>query len=330
MRYKAQIDFKPFEIDNSHAISTLQNLIEFVNAEGHKVYFTIDEYDSSINTALGNISIINYLRVKRTTEFTLRENTIKAGESIFKQFFSIIKMACDNYFARAFVTGVTPIVMTEFTSGFNNAMDLHLDHDFRYMYGFTKSDVMAGLNAITPVLSDTTKKAILNKWQKDDGGYFFVKEQEEGIFNPTKIMYGLYYVQKRIVYFKSDDPNLLLDYPADQNSLPAANTLNIISSQPLSRKIINDILQKDYYKSDTPIQGRFRLTDIAYDLLTIPNSLLSFLYYNGALTYQQHSYNLKVTNNTARREFFNEFCKITSLNVQDLSSYHLIYLSSCS
>jgi hypothetical protein len=45
-------------------------------------------------------------------------------ESVFQTFFSTLKDSCGLYNNKVFITGVTPIVLYQFTSGFNNALDI--------------------------------------------------------------------------------------------------------------------------------------------------------------------------------------------------------------
>jgi hypothetical protein len=90
-------------IDNDSAITTFGRLVTAVQESNEKLFIIIDEYDTSINTALNNKEFTTLLGQSR-------ESKIEKMESIFKLIFSEFKTACDNGIARVFLTGVTPLV----------------------------------------------------------------------------------------------------------------------------------------------------------------------------------------------------------------------------
>jgi hypothetical protein len=83
----------------------------------------IDEYDASMNEALKKETLLQVLTNHHKNESDSTKRKIELIESSFKQFFSRLKTASDGDVARVFLTGVTPIVMAEFTSGFNITED---------------------------------------------------------------------------------------------------------------------------------------------------------------------------------------------------------------
>ena len=57
-----------------------------------------------------------------------------------RKFYEVLKTgARDGIIDRIFVTGVTPITLDSFTSGFNIGRNLSLDEDFHDMLGFTEN-----------------------------------------------------------------------------------------------------------------------------------------------------------------------------------------------
>ncbi|CAG8752739.1 4308_t:CDS:2, partial [Cetraspora pellucida] len=110
-RYSQVID------ENADALANFLRLLKAVQSSGHKLYVFIDEYDASMNEALRNETILQ---------------SSQQGNRL--------KTACDKGIARVFQTGVTPVVMAEFTSGFNISADLALREEFWDLYGFKKSD----------------------------------------------------------------------------------------------------------------------------------------------------------------------------------------------
>ena len=155
IHYKQELKDFPFDIDKDDSIISFKHLISSVSASKQNIYILIDEYDASINEALGNMDLVKGLQTKQTEE---SKEKITKIESKFKQIFSNFKEASEKKGAYVFVTGVTPLALTEFTSGFNNAYDISLDKNFNEMYGFTEEEVESLLN-FTP---ETLRKGILN------------------------------------------------------------------------------------------------------------------------------------------------------------------------
>ncbi|CAJ0749849.1 2435_t:CDS:2 [Entrophospora sp. SA101] len=104
----------------------------------YQIYVFIDEYDARMTEVLKNGSTLKPLIVHHKNSLSRTE----AMESSFKQFYIRLKSACDNGIAYVFQTGVTPIVMSEFTSGFNISTDLALREEFWDLYGFKKKQTM--------------------------------------------------------------------------------------------------------------------------------------------------------------------------------------------
>ncbi|CAG8783144.1 2390_t:CDS:1, partial [Acaulospora colombiana] len=141
--------------------------------------------------------------------------------------------ACDEGIARVFQTGVTPVVMAEFTSGFNISEDLALRREFWDLYGFKKSEIELLLDNTLGLSSDV--KEGITKWLKEENdGYFFNPYQTEGIFNPARILYCIkqMMVQKKFIDERIQDTSIiinnLLGFPPDPQTLPSQSTLDLI------------------------------------------------------------------------------------------------------
>jgi len=106
-----------------------------------KLYVMIDEYDVSINKALGNPFFVSALQVPEGGN----RNPLRRMENMYTEFFSKLKTACDENVARCFITGVIPLALNEFTSGFNIATHITNDLRFASLCGFTEADVQNGL-----------------------------------------------------------------------------------------------------------------------------------------------------------------------------------------
>jgi hypothetical protein len=282
----------------------------------------IDEYDVSINKALGDRDLVSALQVRE-------QGLLKGMENTYAEFFSKIKAACDDNVARCFVTGVTPLALNEFTSGFNIATHITHDLDFASLYGFTEDDVKNGLEklgGLQPEVVDT----IVKSWRRDHNGYLFDPRQKDALYNPTRVLYGL---QQLELTLKNNPPpptlqsesvaNYLLNrIRSDPNSMPAEATLGAIKSSPNASLAVAEALSSDGAELECAggVVGQFRLSHM-HELTTDRKPLLSFMFYNGALTYARSSpdsvelkHSLRIPNNVAREEFAVELRKMLSLD----------------
>lgn len=101
----------------------------------------IDEYDASFTATLET-------RVQEARQGSQSEI------SELKNFFSVLKtnFGQGEAIGRCFITGVVPIMLTEFYSGFNIAFDITMDPTFEGLYGFTVADILRGLALVQPAL----------------------------------------------------------------------------------------------------------------------------------------------------------------------------------
>jgi hypothetical protein len=269
----------------------------------------IDEYDVSINKALGNL--VSALRVGE-------EGALKRMEHTYAEFFSRIKTACDDDVARCFVTGVTPLALNEFTSGFNIAKHITHDLEFASLYGFTEADVRNGLARLHQLQPEVVDR-IVDSWRRDHNGYHFDPRQKVALYNPTRVLHGLSQLERAL---RLDPPPSTLrseraaDYllnriRSDPNSMPAEATLEAIKSSPNASLVIAEALSSDGAELECAggVANQFRLSHM-HELATDRKLLLSFMFYNGALTYARSSPDsvelkqaLRIPNNVAREEF---------------------------
>jgi hypothetical protein len=110
----------------------------------------IDEYDNTVNKTLSDAEsgLYTYLYVEPSQELIKKQKEdIAMTNSIFRCFFSEIKSQIgNNAVRRVFVTGVTPINLNDFTSGFNNGKQITHDERFAELCGLTNEDIRSGLN----------------------------------------------------------------------------------------------------------------------------------------------------------------------------------------
>ncbi|RHZ78190.1 hypothetical protein Glove_166g242 [Diversispora epigaea] len=291
-----------------------------------QLYIFIDEYDAGMNEALKNETILKFFTTHHEKK---SEKKIKTIQNSFKEFYSLLKFACDESLVRIFQTGVTPVVLSEFTSDFNISKELALKEEFWDLYGFKKLEVELLLdNALGPGLSPDVKRGIMEWLKEENDGYFFNLDQTEGIFNPACILYCIEMLMERKKRLTNDDYRntsttikKLLRFSPDPQTLPSQTTLDLIINNPFGKYVLSEVLSQHSLELTKSIEQRFRLTNIC-ELATDRTPLLSFMFYTGALTYKPDpsKYKLQIPNRIAKREFIAEALKIYDWKEEDLMS----------
>ena len=109
-------------------------------------------------------------------------------EHCFKRFFTFLKTATAGQ-VYVFVTGISPLCLTEFTSGWNHATRISDMPIFADMYGFTINEVKQGIGMIQGIPKEV--QDLLLKYCEIYDGYSFHPLQQEHIYNPGRILYFL-------------------------------------------------------------------------------------------------------------------------------------------
>jgi len=214
--------------------------------------------------------------LKQMENQTIDSNRV---ENKFKRFFSSLKEA-NKKEVYAFVTGVFPLRLNEFTSGWNHAKTISDDWSYAEMYGFTEDDVRKGLKMIEPQLSDEVQTSLMEHC-KIYNGYAFHYRQKSRLFNPCRIMYFLDSVRNRWVQAASkslqgeDLVKFLLKFPEDIQTRPAGTTLEFIPKSEVLQSLLQDLLKENNAKvsCDGGVHPLFRLEDLKNDR----KSLISFM-----------------------------------------------------
>lgn len=95
-----------------------------------RIYLLIDEYDNFANTMMAD-NEDDYM-------------SLTHGDGFFRLFFNILKEATtdlDAVIERMFITGVTPLTLSDVTSGFNIGGNFSLKPNYNEMVGFTEDEV---------------------------------------------------------------------------------------------------------------------------------------------------------------------------------------------
>ena len=101
------------------------SVISVLKQSNQQAYLLIDEYDNFANDLIGANEDTLYYEILSKTGFV-------------RTFYEAIKSgAQEGAISRIFLTGVSPIMLDDLTSGFNIASNITLDKEFNDSLGFT-------------------------------------------------------------------------------------------------------------------------------------------------------------------------------------------------
>jgi hypothetical protein len=238
-----------------------------------KYYVLIDEYDNFANNILIHHGKQTYL-------------SLTHGAGFLRSFFAAIKAATETRtIERMFVTGVSPLVLSDVTSGMNIGDHISNEAPFNSMAGFTQAEVETMLDYYIKekVIPENQRKEILTIFKENYDHYVFSKNGEK-IYNSDMILYffNVYFQEKEI-------PNNLIDsnIRTDYGKL----RFLIVQDQKIQSKVNGNfsILRKLIENNET----KANLTDNFYiEEIIEKNKFKSFLYYLGLLTIKKHVYGM--------------------------------------
>ena len=114
------------------------------------------------------------------------------GDGLLKTLFKTIKSSAgESLFDRTFMTGVSPIIMSDITSGYNIAKNIYLESEFNELCGFTEKEISDALKEIEEQC-DFKKgegEAALDIMREYYNGYSFDYKVRSMIYNPTLALY---------------------------------------------------------------------------------------------------------------------------------------------
>ena len=260
---------RPIE-EKENSFSSLRDLLAVVAATGHKLYLLIDEYDNFANEAMAS----QMRGIDRYQELV-------GGEGVIKTFFKVVKASAEGRgLDRVFITGVSPVVMSDITSGYNVVKVItHLD-EYHDLCGFTHQEMDDILAATLRECSDewrrmARREEILSMLRTFYNGYRFCGgEGRPLVYNPTL---ALYFFDHFIRYCRYPEEML------DENLAMDRNRIRFVAGLPHGEAVVNRALN-----TDKPPTIRALADDFGIDALLKseqgPAFLISLLYYLGVLT----------------------------------------------
>lgn len=237
-------------------------MLTAVQRSPYRLYLLIDEYDNFANEVM--------------TASTTRYESLVHGEGVLRTIFKAVKDGTGGLgLDRIFITGVTPVVMSDITSSFNIAENVYLRRAFNTLCGFTAQEVARVLQSVIAACGQPRAAAekALHMLNTFYDGYRF-HQNGDCVYNPTLVIYFLKQFQEECQYPRDMlDSNLAMDRAK----------LSYAAALPHGGQLILDALSESAPVLVDKLSDRFGVRD----MLTIGEDtalIASLLYYLGVLT----------------------------------------------
>ncbi|MCC6136279.1 MAG: AAA family ATPase [Candidatus Contendobacter sp.] len=257
---------QPVRIQRDNAVTSLQSLLGAISQTAYKLYLLVDEYDNFANEVM-----ISPVRG------TNRYQELVQGEGTIKTFFKAVKDGAERgQIDRTFLTGVSPVVLSDITSGYNVTSDISVDPDYHDLCGFNADELRAVLETVAVVhgFDAGQVETALALMRDFYNGYRFSVQRKDRVYNPTLALYFLQYLARHGEY-----PAHLLD----DNLAMDRNRIHYVARLPHGETLINRALNPAEPLAISQLVNRFGVQD----MLTAPRNpdfLATLLYYFGVLT----------------------------------------------
>jgi len=258
---------RPIAIDPGNAMASFQSLLGAVKLTPHRLYLLIDEYDNFANEIL----------MGGQTAGRANYDSLLRGEGALKAVFKTVKAAAAGWgLDRVFITGVSPIVLSDMTSGYNVAKSIYLNPRYQALCGFTEAELRQAAAQVVAAcgLSSDATEDVLAQMRLFYNGYCFSHEPGELLYNPTLALYFLdHYQQQCQPPLNMLDANLAMD----------RGKLSYVAALPGGPEVIIKALEDNPDLTVPALADRFGIED----LLTVTKDqqfMASLLYFFGVLT----------------------------------------------
>ncbi|MDM8560655.1 AAA family ATPase [Candidatus Parabeggiatoa sp. HSG14] len=265
-RYKEDLPY-PIEINSDNAISSFESLLMSVDATPHRLYLLIDEYDN----------FANELMIGHHKENPSRYQALIEGEGAVKALFRAVKSgAGGDGLERTFVTGVSPVVLSDMSSGYNVAESIYLRREFNDLCGFLDFEIEDALTQIASECNFPSEKVqeALHLMRTFYDGYCFSKPAKEFVYNPTLALYFLKNFQQDCQF-----PEQLLD----NNLAMDKGKLTYISDLLYGEQVIVQALNGEPPLTLEQLASSFGVEDM-HNATKDETFIVSLLYFFGILT----------------------------------------------
>ncbi|MDR1268076.1 MAG: ATP-binding protein, partial [Planctomycetaceae bacterium] len=260
-------------------LSILDTAFSVADEAGIKIFVIIDEYDHFANDLIAMGSVLGDDFYKKMV----------TANGLVRDFYEKLKiMAKYGIVAQTFITGISPVLLDDLTSGYNIVTNLSLDLQYNEMLGFTQEEVNKLRTAV-----EIDENQIGIDMVRYYNGYLFNEEGKNKVYNPSMI---LYVFDQLLRTGKSPknliDPNLSIDPKRLKRLVKNENNRNILIQIIKDGNIVSNVLEK--FSID-------RLNDDSY--------FISLLFYMGLLTIKEACVNrlrLVIPNYSIQRVYWEQ------------------------
>ncbi|VFN00214.1 MAG: PD-(D/E)XK nuclease superfamily protein [Candidatus Kentron sp. G] len=254
------------ELHPGNALSSFQSAVDAVSRTPYKLYLLIDEYDNFANEVMAA-----QLGKKD------RYETLIHGEGMLKTVFKVVKsLSSGQGLDRVFITGVSPVVMSDISSGYNVVKNISFRPEYHDLCGFHEGEVAGVLEEIGEEcdLANAQVEEALAMMRTFYNGYRFGYGDGPLLYNPTLALYFLDEYRRDCAY-----PRQILD----DNLAMDRNRIEYIAALPHGNELVTRVLDPTDPPLIGELAGRFGVEDMLKATRDQP-FLASLMYYLGILT----------------------------------------------
>ncbi|ABY95281.1 MULTISPECIES: ATP-binding protein [Thermoanaerobacter] len=239
--------------------AVIMTIINEVKKVGKKVYLIIDEYDHFANDIIAMGESEFYREIVRASGFV-------------RDFYETLKIGTESVIDRIFITGISPIMLDDLTSGFNIALNVTMDLSLNEMLGFTEEEVVKILEEV----GIEEKENLINNLRELYDGYKFNKNAKTRVYNPDMVLYFLAQYKNTGGY---------PEYLIDDNVKTDYGRLNRLTMNEENRALLERIIKEEGIVAEI-------VTKFSFDRMYDEEYFISLLFYMGLLTIKDYRYNI--------------------------------------
>ena len=255
------------QINPTDGLSSVRQLLSVIRTTPYKLYLLVDEYDNFANEVL----------MGGDPQGQQRYEKLVKGEGMLKTIFKMVKDGLEGRgIDRLFITGVSPLVMSDITSGFNVAKNISLRSQFNDLCGFWETEIAEALTQVGEQcqLPPEKMQEALTIMRTFYDGYSFYYEAKPNLYNSTLALYFLDYLVQNCHY-----PRQILDSNLSMDS----NKIAYIAQLPQGKQVVEQALNEANPLTIFQLKDQFGLKEMLQQRHD-QTFMVSLLYYFGVIT----------------------------------------------
>jgi len=298
IKNQKELEKEVWKLDNVR--DYLEFAFKLINDFNRKAYIIIDEYDHFANDIIAKGA-------------TLSKNQFQESvwaNSITRDFYETLKTGSKTVIDKIFITGITPIMLDDLTSGFNISNNLSQKSKYNEILGLTRKEVEWVMEQI-----NLDKSLMTVDIEEMYDGYLFNENAEHKLFNSTMIFYyfGELLSEGRLFKYYIDD-NLKTDY---------GRIRNLINNHDNKGKL-RELIENNFVSSEV-------IKQFSMERLHEEKNFLSLLFYMGLVTIDNSDLRkptLKIPNYSIKTMYWDFIESMLSEELEGLSLDNSKYLNS--